>query len=186
MGSKKSTCESTVKIMMFNCRKYEKDIRAALNLESVPKIIYADTKAASINKLINAYGNRGDLRAKGLFLHKKLPNQYKGKGLILIMEDSVATLAHELCHYKQWITNCHWLQRGPMKTLYYNTLYYFYPTEVEAFNFAERYVRESNLQLEYHDYKRLREALKSDNYKSLCKKASLVLLILADIAYLLH
>lgn len=169
----------------FNCRQYEQSIKEALNLDRVPKILYADNKAATINALVNAYGNRADMKAKGLFLHKKLPNPFNQKGVIVVKEDSVATLAHELMHFKQWTMNNHWLRRGPMKTFYYNLFYYSYPTEVEAFEFAEQFVKRANLNAEYMYYQQLRQALKRDYYISLTVKAILCLLVAMDIGYLL-
>lgn len=170
----------------FKCRQYEKSIKVALNLDVLPIILYADNKATTINMLVKAYGKRADIKAKGLFLHRKLPYPLNHKGVIIIREDSVATLAHELMHYKQWTMKNHWLRRGPFKTAYYNLFYYFYPTEVEAFDFAEQFVKTANLGAEYLYYQQLRQELKRNNYRSLIVIAVLCVLVAMDIYYLLE
>ncbi|MGE7983724.1 hypothetical protein [Solibacillus sp. NPDC093137] len=169
----------------YKCRQYEQSIKAALNLKGLPKILYADNKSVSISAFVKAYGNRADTKAKGLFLHRKLPFPFNHKGVIIIREDSVATLAHELMHYKQWTMKNHWLRRGPFKTAYYNLFYYFYPTEVEAFDFAEQFIKTANLNDEYLYYRQLRQALKRNNFKSLIVVAILCILVGMDIYYLL-
>lgn len=170
----------------YKCRQYEQSIKAALNLKSSPRILYADNKSVSIHALVKAYGNRADKKAKGLFLNRKLPFPFNHKGVIIIREDSVATLAHELMHYKQWTMKNHWLRRGPFKTAYYNLFYYFYPTEVEAFDFAERFVKTANLGDEFLYYQQLRQALKRNNYRSLIVVAIFCVLVAMDICYLLE
>ena len=136
--------------------------------------------------LVKEYGNRADKKAKGLFLHRKLPYQFDHKDVIVIREDSVATLAHELMHFKQWTMNNHWLRRGPIKTAYYNLFYYFYPTEIEAFDFAEQFIKTANLGAEYSYYQQLRQALKRNNYRSLIIVAVLCVLVAMDMYYLLE
>lgn len=130
-----------------NWEKHRLQIIKDLKLEKEPHFIYEEEafefakKYAKINK-----------KTIGAFLHENLPEAYKETGVVCIFNYSVGTLAHELCHAKQYQQGNKWFKKGIFLKAVYYFRYYYYPTEIEAFTYAEMYLKKFEMWEEAEAY----------------------------------
>src|SRR5690625_2991145 len=48
----------------------------------------------------------------GVFLYEDLPEEYEETGVVCLLKYSIGSLAHELCHAKQFQENNKWFNRS--------------------------------------------------------------------------
>ncbi|MFF5994297.1 hypothetical protein AAGS61_06020 [Lysinibacillus sp. KU-BSD001] len=139
-----------------SCKKYEQLIIEDLKIKIKPKIFYG----TDAKDFIEEYGTRIlGKNPNGAFLYQGIPDEYKNTGVVCIIKDSVATLAHELCHAKQYQDDTKWFNRGLYLKIFYFFRYYYYPTEIEAFTYAEMYLKKVELFKEAEEYSKLKRKL---------------------------
>ncbi|GEM02976.1 hypothetical protein SAMN05421839_10582 [Halolactibacillus halophilus] len=126
------------------------NIAKILSLKSLPEMMYGNEARNFVKK---HFPKGYKESSSGAFLFDELPEIYRESGVVCVYDCSVGTLAHELCHAKQYEDNNKWLKMNLFNKRYRKCLYAFYPVEKEALEFAIKYLKDVN----HHDY---------GNYKS--------------------
>ncbi|NUH84782.1 hypothetical protein HUN92_13740 [Bacillus firmus] len=128
-----------------------------LKFKHEPIVLYGDEAFSFFRKSFPVYHNKSDKqilkRARGYFHHVNLSQDYVNTGVICIFNEHIGTLAHELCHAKQFQDNNKWMESRKWMKLFYKIGYAFYPTEREAFKYAENYLKSCKLDELASDYK---------------------------------
>ncbi|MEX3625463.1 hypothetical protein [Viridibacillus arvi] len=84
------------------------------------------------------------IKLNGCTMYKDMPERFKDKVVVFVFNTSdavgtiehllkTATLVHELTHAKQYLIGNNWMYRDSWIKKTYYKIYYWYPTEVEAF-----------------------------------------------------
>lgn len=114
-----------------------------------PIVHYGDDAFAYLRKNVLTYQNKSDKQilrlTGGFFNYEDLTKEEMKTGVVCILNGKIGTLAHELRHAKQYQDNSRWLKRGKLLKLYYKYAYGFYPSEVQAFQYAATYLMKSKL-----------------------------------------
>ena len=129
-----------------------------LQLKPEPIVFYGDKAVAYVRNNVPAYKNKSDKvikkGANGYFHYENLPKKYNETGVVCIFNEKIGTLAHELRHAKQFQNNNRWMKPFLGMKFFYKLLYPFYPPELEAFNYAKKYLKSSELEDELSYYKK--------------------------------
>jgi hypothetical protein len=127
--------------------KHKRKIIKRLEFGHEPVVLYGDLAFDFIREYVPGYHNKSDEQilcdAGGYFIYRNLPKDCINTGVVCIFNGEIGTLAHELCHAKQYQDKSKWLHRGIWLKCYYKLGYAFYPTEREAFRFAITYLKET-------------------------------------------
>lgn len=146
-----STLHNVNDLIML-CEQHEDLIADFLGLRLKPQIYYGEKASEKIKEYGKHLGNPDKLN--GAFLYKDIPALNQSTGIICITKPSIATLAHEMMHAKQFQDGSKWLDiNGGYKKLFYKYGgYNLYPSEVSAYRAATKYCRSAKMYKEYRRY----------------------------------
>lgn len=120
-----------------------------LDFEHEPIVIYGEDAIDFLRRYDPTYQDKSNKQilssVRGFFLYENLPDEYMKTGVVCVFNGKIATLAHELCHAKQYQDNNKWMKRGKWLKIAYKLFYAFYPTEKEAFQYAHNYLKKAKL-----------------------------------------
>jgi hypothetical protein len=140
---------------------HEKKIIKELKFTHKPIVLYGDEALSFIRINVPAFQKSSDKKIKnrvnGYFHYENLPPKYVNTGVVCIFKEKISTLAHELCHAKQFQDDNKWLwlvSRNWRMKLLYKLGYFFYPAEREAFKYALAYLEENEFYELANSYKR--------------------------------
>ncbi|MFS0783502.1 hypothetical protein [Bacillus sp. 1P06AnD] len=129
--------------------QHKKLIVKELMLENVPPVLYKEEAVQFLKEHVDKYKYSIPKGLQGYFCYENIPDLFKETGVVCIIKgkNPIGTIAHELCHAKQYENHNAWLHMGPMKKALYYWGYYFYPAEIEANSYAGKYLKSVNRKL---------------------------------------
>ncbi len=162
---------------------HKNNIIKDLQFKHEPIVLYEDEAFTFFRENVPVYHNKSDKqilqRANGYFHHVNLSQDYANTGVVCIFNGQIGTLAHELCHAKQFQENNKWMGSKKWMKLLYKTGYAFYPTEREAFRYAENYLKSCKLDELASSYKLHTRKVILKNVLQWCTIIFLCLFVLA-------
>ncbi|MGE6375996.1 hypothetical protein [Peribacillus muralis] len=133
-------------INLLDLHKYK--IVNELQFQYEPIVLYGDEAFVLARKCVPAFYNKSDQQilsmADGYFLYENLAEDFSNTGVVCIFKGTIGTLAHELCHAKQFQDRNKWMENKKWLKVFYKLGYGFYPTEREAFGYAATYLKNSH------------------------------------------
>lgn len=128
-----------------------------LGLKEKPLFLYGEDASEYTKRY--GKGVRANKNTYGAFFCQDMPEEFGKNGVVCIFKRSIGTLAHELCHVKQHQEGSKWFKPGFLLRVRYKIGYYYYPTEIEAFTYAEMYLRKEELYDEVKAYQKRKRRL---------------------------
>lgn len=139
------TSMTDIKILDSHKNKIIKE----LQFKHDPIVLYGDEAFSFFKENVPAYHNKSDkqilMRAGGYFHYVNLAQHCVHTGVVCIFNGNIGTLAHELCHAKQFQNKNKWMESRKWLKLFYKIGYAFYPIEREAFKYALNYLKSCEL-----------------------------------------
>ncbi|WP_214483810.1 hypothetical protein [Bacillus sp. SM2101] len=126
---------------------HKKAIIEDLKIKHEPFVLYGDKAVAFVKEHVPEFKNKSEKKIyknNGIFLGKNLPKEYTSAGVVCVFNGEIGTLAHELCHAKQFQDNNKWIHCGKLLNLIKKIIYPYYSIEKEAFSYAVYYLKKSN------------------------------------------